>query len=179
MAKWMTGRFSILTLLLTGAFLTGCASRPPTELKPNHVLIESNRAEAVPLASRYLKRRGYVPVASRSLAQNVLTVDLSADYKPYASSRFNAVEYEHRVPVSFRMVGRDGRTVWQSCAAGEAHTAAEALRLAVRDGIEGFGRHNAGYLEVIKLPLDHLFGLQRPTPLPFYRPKRAGSLPPN
>jgi hypothetical protein len=68
------------------------------------------------------------------------------------------------------MVGRDGRTTWQSCAAGEAHTEAEALRLAVRDGIEGFSKHNAGYFEVIKLPLDALMGLKRPTPLPFYKP---------
>jgi hypothetical protein len=166
----MNWRVSILAGLLAGALLTGCASRIPTEHKPNHVLIESNRAEAVPLVSRYLKRRGYVPVSSRTIAQSVLTVNVSADYKPYASSRFNGVDYEYRVPVSFRMVDRDGRTVWKSCAAGEAHTEAQALRLAVRDSIEGFGKHNAGYFEVIKLPLDALMGLQRPTPLPFYKP---------
>jgi hypothetical protein len=74
----MSWRVSILAGLLAGALLAGCASRIPTELKPNHVLIESNRAEAVSFVGRYLKRRGYVPVASRSLAQNVLTVDVSA-----------------------------------------------------------------------------------------------------
>lgn len=155
---------------MLAGFSCGCSVTKQTVLRPNHVLIESNNAATIPIAAKLAKKRGYVPVTDRALAQNVLTITVETGFRPYASSRFTDREFAHSIPVSLKMTNRQGLATWTSQSMGESDNASEALRIAVRDAIEGYTRRNAGLWELLKTPMDALLGLKRPTELPPYSP---------
>lgn len=151
-------------------FLGSCATKPPTELRPNHVLIQSNDPTVIPIARSHIRKRGYVSVDQKAIAQSVLVIRVENWPRPYASTRFDAVDYEHKIPVSMTLTDRQGVQTWKSQATGEAHTAPEALRLAVRDCIEGYQKRNAGLMEIFKTPIESILRIERPIELPRFKP---------
>lgn len=152
--------------LVLPVVLSCCASQGVLTRAPNHVEVRCDNADARNEATRQIKRKGYVAVASSEAASLALTIKIT-EGEDFSCVQFTTKDYPHVMSAEMELLDLSGTSKWKSFASRRDHTVQSAVKGAVRDAIRAPKRWL--HEEIFMAPLDALLKKKRPVPLPPYQ----------